>query len=254
MLLSILLIGASGSLAAIVNNKILFAILRITSGMGGMGCFMVPSVMATEATLPKYKIYTTLAIGLGFVIGELVLTLQAYLIRDWFTLQLVSHGPMLALLGLYFCLPESTRWLLSKGRIEESKKDIQKRAQINGRKSIPQEVWNENAIVLQEKIQNSWSLMNLFKPKIILKRSINMFFQWFSVTMSYYGLLFASTGLSGDPYVNFALVVSAELLNIPFYLKATNVYGRKVSLIIAQLVSGICCIIGGILLDYPDKG
>ena len=29
--------------------------------------------------------------------------------------------------------------------------------------------------------------------------------QWFSVTMCYYGLAFASTSLSGDPYSNFFL-------------------------------------------------
>ena len=37
-----------------------------------------------------------------------------------------------------------------------------------------------------------------------------MCFEWFSVTMGYYGLLFASTGLNGDPYLNFTLVVLAE--------------------------------------------
>ena len=53
----------------------------------------------------------------AFAIGELILTLQAYFIRDWFTLQIVAHAPMLVLLGLYFLVPESTRWLLAKGYI-----------------------------------------------------------------------------------------------------------------------------------------
>ena len=41
------------------------------------------------------------------------------------------------------------------------------------------------------------TILDLFKPRVILFRSLNMFLQWFSVTMGYYGLLFASTGLSG---------------------------------------------------------
>jgi hypothetical protein len=54
----------------------------------------------------------------GFIFGELVLALEAYLIRDWVTLQLVAYLPMLILLGLYFILPESTRWLIARGETE----------------------------------------------------------------------------------------------------------------------------------------
>ena len=98
-----------------VNNRFLFAILRITCGMGGIGCYMVPAVIAAETTLPSYKIITTTLVGIGFITGELILALEAYLIRDWVTLQLVAYLPMLILLGLYFVLPESTRWLIAKG-------------------------------------------------------------------------------------------------------------------------------------------
>ena len=100
-----------------------------------MGCFMVPAVISAEATLPNYKLYTTFLSGFGFVIGELIFALEAYFIRDWFTLQLVAYTPMLILLVLYFIFPESTRWLLAKGKVEEAKKDISRRASVNRSKS-----------------------------------------------------------------------------------------------------------------------
>jgi hypothetical protein len=37
------------------------------------------------------------------------------------------------------------------------------------------------------------TLFDLFRPLAITKRTLNMFLQWFSVTMVYYGLSFAST-------------------------------------------------------------
>ena len=46
LIVAILLAGGSGAIATFVNNRTLFAILRITVGMGGMGCFMVPAVIA----------------------------------------------------------------------------------------------------------------------------------------------------------------------------------------------------------------
>ena len=98
-MVSILLLGGSGTLAAFVNNRIVFALLRITCGMGGIGCYMIPSVMAAESTLSQYKILTTMVVGIAFVTGELILVMEAYFIRDWFTLQLVTHVPTILLLG-----------------------------------------------------------------------------------------------------------------------------------------------------------
>ena len=86
---------------------------------------------------------------------------------------------------------------------------------------------------------------------MILLRSLNMFLQWFSVTMVYYGLLFASTSLSGDPYANFALVVSAELPSYILYYFLPRIYGRKYVLIATQLIAGVCCILGGLLITEP---
>ena len=37
------------------------------------------------------------------------------------------------------------------------------------------------------------TLFDLFRPLAMTKRTLNMFLQWFSVTMVYYGLSFAST-------------------------------------------------------------
>ena len=71
---------------------------------------------------PYSKVFLLL-VGIGFIVGELVLALEAYLIRDWITLQLVAYLPMLILMGLYFILPESTRWLIAKGIVMQDKKN-----------------------------------------------------------------------------------------------------------------------------------
>ena len=38
---------------AFVQNRILFAFLRILCGMGGMGCSIVPAVLAAEQIIPR---------------------------------------------------------------------------------------------------------------------------------------------------------------------------------------------------------
>ena len=69
----------------------------------------------------------------GFIFGELILATEAYLIRDYFTLQLVAHVPLALITMLYFVFPESIRWLVNKDRFEEAKRELRKAAEINGK-------------------------------------------------------------------------------------------------------------------------
>lgn len=118
-----------------------YGFFRFLTGVGGMALFMVTFVLCVEYVGVKYTMLTGIVIEIPFAMGELVLALEAYLIRDWFTLQIVAHLPLLALLGLYFIIPESPRWLMAVGRVQEAKKIIEKGAKING-KSLPENIFD----------------------------------------------------------------------------------------------------------------
>ncbi len=60
-------------------------------------------------------------INIPFALGELVLGVEAWLVRDWVHLQLVAHAPVLALTSLAWLCPESVRWLLTKERLSTRK-------------------------------------------------------------------------------------------------------------------------------------
>ena len=79
---------------------------------------------------------------MGWPIGELILAMEAYLIRDHFTLQLVSHAPMLlVIIVIFIAIPESTRWLISKGMYGQARKQAIKIAKTNNT-TIPENVLN----------------------------------------------------------------------------------------------------------------
>lgn len=56
-----------------------------------------------------------------------------YLIRDWVTMGLVTSVPFLAYFGYILVLPESPRWLLARGRLEEALKILEVMARVNER-------------------------------------------------------------------------------------------------------------------------
>ena len=120
-----------------------YGFFRFLTGIGGMSCFMVAFVICVEYVGAKYTMFTGIIIEVPFALGEMLLALEAYCIRDWYTLQLVAHCPLIILLGLYFVVPESPRWLLATGRFEEAKKVITKGAKAN-KKVLPEGIFDMN--------------------------------------------------------------------------------------------------------------
>merc|ERR1719510_382837 len=97
------------------------------------------------------------------------------------------------------------------------------------------------------------SVLDLFRPRSMAARTINMCFQWFSVTMCYYGLSFASTSLSsGGPYTNFMLSVMIEIPGYLFCIFVMDCWGRRPILSFCQIVSGVACIFCGLLQGQTD--
>jgi len=112
---------------------------------------MVPFVMCVECVGTKYTMLVGMLIMIPFAVGELVLGLEAYLFRDFFTLQLVAHTPTILLLIYWFVVPEasflfyqkqikyllniekdlqSPRWLIAMRRFEEAEKIIHEAAKV----------------------------------------------------------------------------------------------------------------------------
>ena len=250
LMLGVLLVSGSGILGAFMPDQHSYGFLRFLTGIGGNAFFMVTFVICVEYVGPKYTMLSGLIIEIPFALGELVLGLEAYFIRDWVTLQLVAHTPVLLLFGLWFLIPESPRWLLATGRLDEAEKIVRKGAKINN-KELPEDIFKtdtlENESLLPIIPEENPTFSDLFKPKLMFFRSLNMMYQWFSVTMCYYGLTFASVDLLEDPYLNFALSCFIEIPGYLFCIFVMACWGRKPILSFLQVVSGLSCIAAGLL-------
>ena len=70
------------------------------------------------------------------VCAWLLLSLAAYHIPDWRVLQWMTSIPGFLAIVLWWVVPESPKWLLSQGRLEEAEETIRKAAKENG-KELP---------------------------------------------------------------------------------------------------------------------
>jgi len=261
LMIAIVLVSTSGALGAACvgsGGQEAYGFLRFITGIGGIGCFMVCFVLAVEHVGSKFTMLVGIAIEIPFALGEALIGIEAMIFRDWRVLQVVAYLPLLGLLGLYWFLPESTRWLIANGKNEQARKQIKDAAEMNGR-SIPDYYYQEDAEktkFVSEKTQEQGvqkaSVLDLFRTKLMLTRTANMAFQWFSVTMCYYGLTFASSDISDDTYVNFILICLIEIPSYIFCILVMDMWGRRPILSFCQLLSGVCCITVGLLMESDD--
>ena len=71
-------------------------------------------VLIVEHVSSKYTMVVGIGIDIPFAMGELLLGLEAYFIRDWRTLQMVAHLPLIICSLIFWTCPESVRWCLAK--------------------------------------------------------------------------------------------------------------------------------------------
>ena len=89
--------------------------------MGCAGCFGAPFILVIEYSGKTFTTYIGIAIAIPFSLGMVLFGIEAYYIRDWETLQLVSLAPWLILIPiLWKIVPESPRWLISMNRYKTS--------------------------------------------------------------------------------------------------------------------------------------
>uniref|UniRef100_A0A8B9NZT4 Solute carrier family 22 member 13 n=1 Tax=Apteryx owenii TaxID=8824 RepID=A0A8B9NZT4_APTOW len=103
---------------------------------------------AAEWVGVSYRLHAVLISHCCFAIGQMLLAGLSYSIRNWRLLEIAGSAPLFALFFYFWVLPESARWLMTKGRVEEAKKVLQKAASINKRtippgllEQVPTDVW-----------------------------------------------------------------------------------------------------------------
>ena len=122
--------------------------------------------------------------------------------------QVVSIPCGLAPLLLFF-LPESPRWLLTKGRIEEAKKVLIAGARRNNLRV------DEKSVVLRKPATGTTkkgTVMDIMRYPTLRKKTLIMYFNWFTSSFILYGLALNWQNLTGGLFMNFLV---ASILDFP---------------------------------------
>lgn len=204
----------------------MFAVFRFLIGFLFGGLFMVTIVLQMEILEEKDR---TFIYALDFwSVGNCVLSLLAFLTRDWKTLVIVSNCLCIPLLFLWYGVQESPRWLLQQGRMEEAHKILNRIARWNRKPSVTVESLQEIVAYSKgnkEKLgcTSQHSIFDIFTTKKSSLYFLTLAFGWLTCSCINYGLLYDNTSWAGNPFLNFTLANAIRMM-----FQALFVIGDKV--------------------------
>ncbi|GCB71465.1 hypothetical protein scyTo_0001585 [Scyliorhinus torazame] len=183
--------------------------------------------------------FSTLGTCISFAIGYMALPLVAYFIRSWPMLLLFLSLPGLLYIPLWWFIPESPRWLLIKGRVQEAEAILRQIAMKNG-VTPPEVLFNDLELEdMKARSKESHSIIHLFKtPNIRAITSVNVLV-WMILTAEYFGLSLNTPNLHGDDYLNCFFSAAVE---VPAYVATwlfLQKFSRRFSLSGSLLLGGV---------------
>jgi len=202
----------------------------------------VAFVLQVEYSPPKTRNLVGTSFHFITSIGMATVAVWGYLFQVWTHYAIaLAVPPTLALIAAFFIIPESPRWLLSKGRDKEALALLQAVADTNGAK-MPDNV------LLYEDIDTQEGIKDVLKNrKLLMSAPINML-GWFMSSLVYYMLWFSAKYLAGDIYLNAFILGAAELPGRVAALFLMEKVGRKFTFMISM---GLACVVM-LCSIYPD--
>ncbi|XP_039670703.1 solute carrier family 22 member 13-like [Perca fluviatilis] len=220
-------------------NFYLYLASQFIMGIGYGGFRLNGVILATEWIGVSKRSWGSCVTQVFGAVGQCVLAGVIYFIRDWRLAQLITAAPLAVVAVYIWFIPESARWLLSKGRTEEAKQLITKVAAINKRTA------SESLLdkIVEKETEKKGGIIILLQSSVLRKYFFTIILAWFSLNVTYYCLSFNVGNLGLDIFLTQLMFGLTELPAHILCIWLLEALGRKVSLMSTLLIGGLLCIL-----------
>ncbi|XP_023368628.1 solute carrier family 22 member 7 isoform X2 [Otolemur garnettii] len=222
-----------GLASAASVSYVMFAITRTLTGSALAGFTIIVMPLELEWLDVEHRTVAGVLSSTFWSGGVMLLALVGYLIRDWRWLLLAVTLPCApGILSLWW-VPESARWLLTQGHVEEAHKYLLRCARLNGRPvgedSLSREVRALNKVAAGERVVQRPSYLDLFRTPRLRHISLYCMVVWFGVNFSYYGLSLDVSELGMNVYQTQLLFGAVELPSKLLVYLSVRHFGRRLT-------------------------
>ncbi|KAG8230554.1 hypothetical protein J437_LFUL010155 [Ladona fulva] len=212
--LGLLLLGrVSATLTAGIYGLYVFFIFVSNASL--LTLFHSPLAIGMEFCSKQDRTKINMLQCIGWTLGICCMPLLAWAIGDWVTFTLSTTLPIVIFVFLLKLMPESPRWLMSKGRAEESLAILRRIAKTNGR-GLPADSLTRLRAAAGVSKERVYGIASLFSSKrlayftSLILLGVN--------SLAYYSLMLNVSNMTGNPFLNYFYQSVVEL---PGYTLAT---------------------------------
>ncbi|XP_013809799.1 solute carrier family 22 member 7 [Apteryx mantelli] len=229
-----------GMLSAASTSYSMLAITRTLTGVALSGISLIVLPLGMEWVDVQHRTISGILTSIFWSIGNMLLAMIAYLVRDWRWLLVAVTGPCLLSIICLWWVPESARWLIANGKVKQAHRHLLRCARMNGRKDFTVSPEALRRMTTEKKSGESYSYISLFRTPVLRKISLCSGAVWFGVAFSYYGMSMNLTGFGLNMYLSqfvFGIIeIPAKLI---MYVLVNRV-GRRQSQAWTLILTGLC--------------
>ncbi|XP_028178927.1 carcinine transporter-like isoform X1 [Ostrinia furnacalis] len=229
---------------AFSNSFWSFCLCRFLVGLAYDNCFVIMYIIVLEYVGPKWRTFVAnMSIAVYFTFAACLLPWIALGVADWKVYTLITSVPLALSILTPWVVPESARWLISQGRIDEAMKILSKFERINGNK-IPDDVAKEfrdtaTELARLDQETKNYSIADLFKTPRLRRHSILLLFIWASIAMVFDGHVRNVGSLGLDMFLTFTVATFTEFPADLLLVLLLDRVGRRWLAFGSMTVSGI---------------
>ncbi|OXB80836.1 UNVERIFIED_CONTAM: hypothetical protein H355_003747 [Colinus virginianus] len=188
----------------------------------------------------EHRTFSGILTSIFWSVGNMLLALTAYLVREWHWLLVAVTGPCLLSIVCLWWVPESARWLIANGKVKQAHKHLLKCARMNGRKDFTVSPEALRGMATEKKAKESFSYISLFRTPVLRKISLCSGTVWFGVAFSYYGMSMNLTGFGLNMYFSQFVFGIIEIPAKMMMYVLVNRIGRRQSQAWSLILTGLC--------------
>ncbi|CAB3245470.1 unnamed protein product [Arctia plantaginis] len=239
------LIGGIGGVATIFTTGLAdFIFCRFLVGMAYDNCFMIMYILVLEYVDPEDRtMVASLSLALFYGTSVTLLPWIAYFIADWRILLWVTSLPLFLVLVAPWLIPESTRWLVSRGKVNDAIKVLRRFERVNNVK-IPNELMAEFIITSNNKrLEERQSFLNVFKSGPLRLATVCLLVAYTGCNMVFDGLVRLSGSFGLDFFLTFSLNSGTEIPALILLVFILDRWGRRNLTCGSLMMSGLFLVI-----------
>ncbi|KAL0964514.1 hypothetical protein UPYG_G00324890 [Umbra pygmaea] len=233
-----------GYVTAFAPNYLVFALSRLLVGVMNGGMALVCFVLTQEYVGKSYWAMTGTLTNMTFAVGIALFGALGYYIRPWRNLATAANSPGVIFLLLCVNLPESPRWLYSRGYTEKAEKVLQYMATRNGKGKAAGKVKLCRRPGTGNQCNGGAGLLDLITHPVLRWRTVVLMYVWYSCSLVYYGLTMNASEDNGNRYLNVAMYGLVELPAYPLCIYFINKKwsGRRKTMASFLGLAGLSCL------------